>query len=304
MSPRTAPEIPAQNTGPDRTRRRLLAGGLVAAGVGTLAACTSTAPDEDSAGGGDLLATIVKDKTVKVGVDLSFAPLQFKDDSGKPTGYCIQVLEAMLTDLGATPEYVELPFAQLFAGQASGKFQIAGIAATILPSRAQQVLFCSQPAFIESQVVLLRPGLTISSLDDLNSPDITVAVLTGSSQEASLPTLFPNAQSKSLDNQAAIQDVASGRSDASLLSEFNIAQTLQEYPELTVFNGPPAFIDINSLFMPAGEFALKAWMDNWFAYATSHGLLEGWWNTWVGDDARALGLSTTPVRSPWLSSGS
>jgi ABC-type amino acid transport substrate-binding protein len=298
MSPRPAADVQPV----DRTRRRLLAGGLIAAGATGLAACTSTAPDESTgASGGGLLETIIKDKKVKVGVDLSFAPLQFKDDAGKPTGYSIQVLEAMLADLGATPEYVELPFAQLFAGQASGKFQISGIAATILPSRAQQVLFSSQPAFIESQVVLLRPGLTISSLDDLNSPDITIAVLTGSSQEASLPTLFPNATSKSLDNQAAIQDVSSGRSDASLLSEFNIAQTLEEYPELTVFNGPPAFIDINAMFMPAGEYALKAWMDNWFAYATSHGLLEAWWNTWVGDDARTLGLSTTPVRSPWVS---
>lgn len=301
MSPRTAPEIVPQNSAPDRTRRRLLAGGLVAAGVGTLAACTSTAPDESSASGGGLLDTILKDKKVKVGVDLSFAPLQFKDDAGKPTGYSIQVLEAMLADLGATPEYVEMPFAQLFAGQASGKFQIAGIAATILPSRAQQVLFSSQPAFVESQVVLLKPGLTISALSDLNSPDVTIAVLTGSSQEASLPTLFPKAKSKSLDNQAAIQDVSSGRSDASLLSEFNIAETLKQYPQLTVFNGPPAFIDINAMFMPAGEFALRAWMDNWFAYATSHGLLEGWWNKWVGDDARALGLPTTPVRSPWAS---
>ena len=43
-------------------------------------------------------------KTAKLGVDLTFPPIQFKDSAGNPTGYQMELTEAMMADLGVTPQ--------------------------------------------------------------------------------------------------------------------------------------------------------------------------------------------------------
>jgi ABC-type amino acid transport substrate-binding protein len=294
-------------------RRDFLRKAGLAIGVGLAAtACTSgkkSSANAASSSAGDqagssLLDTIARTKKAKLGVDLTFPPLQFKDpaNGNKPSGYSVDLAVNLLKDLGAEPEFVEVPFAQLFAAQAAGRFDFSGIAATILPSRAQRVLFSSEPLFIESEVILLKPGFKINAPEDLNKSGVTLAVQVGSSQEATAPLLFPNAKLKSLENQPAIQDVASGRSDAMLLSEFNIKEALDKNPGLTVFRGPPVFVDYNTFFMPAADFKFKEWVDNWIRYQTSHGVLEGLWNKYVGDNARKIGLPSIALKSPFIPS--
>ncbi len=299
MTRSTAPSDQPRNA----TRRALLTGGVVAGSAAFLAACTPTAEAQDSSSGGqDLLRRVIKDKKVRLGVDLTFKPLQFKDpaNGNKPSGYSVELTELIFSDLDVTIEWVEMEFAQLFAGLVAGKFDMAGIPATILPSRAMQVLFSTQPAFIESNVVLLRPGLDLTSEGQLDSPDITIAVLSGSSQEAAVPLLYPKAKTKSLGNQEAIQDVASGQSDVSLLSEFNIADALKQFPQLRVLQGPSSLVDINTYFVPAGEWGMKSFIDNSLLYYNSHGTLKGMWDKLIGDAATAAGLPTVPVTLPYL----
>jgi ABC-type amino acid transport substrate-binding protein len=293
-------------------RRDFLRNAGLALGVGLAAtACTSGKKSSSAAAstsgeqsGSSLLDTITRSKKAKLGVDLTFPPLQFKDPGkgNKPSGYSVDLAVSLLKDLGAEPEFVEVPFAQLFAAQAAGRFDFSGIAATILPARAQRVLFSAEPLFIESEVILLKPGLKISSPQELNKRGVTLAVQVGSSQEATAPLLFPSAKLKSLENQPAIQDVASGRSDAMLLSEFNIKEALDKNPGLTVFQGPPVFVDYNTFFMPAADFKFKEWVDNWIRYQTSHGVLEGLWNKYVGDNAHKIGLPSIAVKSPFIPS--
>jgi len=303
--PQDASETGARPAGTSR-RSLLVRGGVIGGAAALLSACTSTASSSTgnasggAASGDDLLAQIIRNKKVRLGVDLTFAPLQFRDSSNEPTGYSVELSKMIFADLDVEIEWVEMEFSQLFAGLVSGRFDMAGIPATILPSRAQQVLFSTQPAFIESNVVLVRPGLSLTSEAQLNDPGITIAVLSGSSQEAAVPLLYPKATIKSLGNQEAIQDVANGQSDVSLLSEFNIADALEQYPGLTVLPGASSLVDINTYFVPAGQWGLKSYIDNALLYYTSHGTLRGMWNQWVGDAARAAGLPTVPVNLPYL----
>ena len=74
-----------------------------------------------------------------------------------------------MKDLGVTPDYVEIPFGQLFASVVSGKLDMMGISATILPSRALKGLFANFPVFYESIVIVLKPGSNVSSSGQLNA---------------------------------------------------------------------------------------------------------------------------------------
>ena len=297
-------------------RRKFLKGAGLVFGAGAAAALATPAmaafatpamaapsvtnyPSANATSYNSVLDKVLATKEISFGVDLTFAPLQYKKPNGTPTGYIIDLANSLAASLGATPKWVEIPFGDLFAGQAAGKFDMAGIAATIKPERAQKVLFASAPAFVESNVVILKPGYKISSLSSLNSSKVTIAVVLGSSQESAAALLYPKAKLKRLSNQAALADVSAGRSNAMIVGEFSVTDAIKTNKKLTVFKGKPVFVDENSFFMPAGDFAMKAYVDTWLRYETSHNTLAGLWNKYVGNDARKLGLQSVSITSAW-----
>src|SRR4051812_2124484 len=176
------------------TRGDLLKAAMLGAGATALVSGAASALAASTADT-SILDKWVSSKKAKLGVDLSFPPLQFIDPkTKKPSGYMVELTELMMKDLGVTPDYVQTPFAQLFAGLAAGKFDMVGIAATILPSRAQQGWFAGIPAFYESNVVLVNKKSTARALPALANKKF--AVLQGSSQQASGEVIFPSASFK------------------------------------------------------------------------------------------------------------
>ncbi|HYM95925.1 MAG TPA: ABC transporter substrate-binding protein, partial [Candidatus Sulfotelmatobacter sp.] len=229
-----------------------------------------------------------------LGVDLTFPPIQFKDSNGNPTGYQMELTQAMMSDLGVTPKYVEIPFGQLFAGLVAGKFDMMGISATILPSRALKGLFSSFPVFYESIVVLLKPGSSVSSADQLSNAK--VAVLQGSSQEFSSKLIYPNASFSPFAQLAdAVNEVATGRADATILSEFDVDSSLQAHPDLKLLSGPPLWVDANTYLMPLGDYKLQAWVNNWLRYNATHQRLVSSWKKWLGPGLQKYHLTTYGV---------
>ena len=294
-------ELKAETSPSDHPSRRSLLklGGAAALGAGAwaFAACQQTSSPGTNANASSensVLDKWLSTKTAKLGVDLTFPPIQFKDSSGKPTGYQMELTEAMMSDLGVTPQYVEIPFGQLFAGLVAGKFDMMGISATILPSRAIKGLFSSFPVFYESIVVLLKPGSTVSSQEQLDGKKI--AVLQGSSQEFSSKLIFPNATFSPFAALAdAVNEVASGRADATVLSEFDVDTSIQAHPNLQLLTGPPLWVDANTYLMPLGDYKLQAWVNNWLRYNATHQRLVSSWKKWLGPGLQKYHLTTFGV---------
>jgi ABC-type amino acid transport substrate-binding protein len=283
------------------SRRSLLKlGGSAALGLGAyaLAACetsnSSPGTTAGAAGESSVLDKWLSTKTAKLGVDLTFPPIQFKDSNGKPTGYQMELTEAMMADLGVTPTYVEIPFGQLFAGLVAGKFDMMGISATILPSRALKGLFSNFPVFYESIVVLLNPSSNVTTSSQLDGKKI--AVLQGSSQEFSSKLLFPNATFSPFAQLAdAVNEVATGRADATVLSEFDVDDSLKAHPNLKLLSGPPLWVDANTYLMPLGDYKLQAWVNNWLRYNATHQRLTSLWKKWLGPGLQKYKLLTYGV---------
>lgn len=294
-------EAPADRPALPSRRSLLKLGGTAALGAGAwaFAACQQTAsnPGTTASAAGEGTSVLDKwlsTKTAKLGVDLTFPPIQFKDSSGKPTGYQMELTEAMMADLGVTPQYVEIPFGQLFAGLVAGKFDMMGISATILPSRSLKGLFASFPVFYESIVVLLKPGSTVTAASQLDGKKI--AVLQGSSQESSSKIIYPHAAFSPFAQLAdAVNEVATGRADATILSEFDVDSSLQAHPDLKLLSGPPLWVDANTYLMPTGDYKLQAWVNNWLRYNATHQRLVSSWKNWLGPGLQKYHLITYGV---------
>jgi polar amino acid transport system substrate-binding protein len=288
----TSPTMPSR-----RSVLKLGGAAVLGASAWAIAACEQTSNSQGTnanAAENSVLDKWVSSKKAKLGVDLTFPPIQFKDSAGKPTGYQMELTEAMMADLGVTPEYVEIPFGQLFAGLVAGKFDMMGISATILPSRALKGLFASFPVFYESIVVMLKPGSTVTAASQLDGKKI--AVLQGSSQEFSSKLLFPKATFSPFAGLAdAVNEVASGRADATVLSEFDVEPTLQAHPNLKLLAGPPLWVDANTYLMPLGDYKLQAWVNNWLRYNATHQRLTASWKKWLGPGLQKYHLTTYGV---------
>jgi polar amino acid transport system substrate-binding protein len=285
-------QAPAGTSRGDLLKAAMLgAGATVLAGGAAPALAATTAAKAD----GSILDKWTSSKKAKLGVDLSFPPLQFIDPkTKKPSGFMVELTELMMKDLGVTPEYVQTPFAQLFAGLAAGKFDMVGIAATILPSRALQGTFAGVPVFYESNVVLVKKTSKAHGLDALSSSRF--AVLQGSSQQASGSVIFPKAKFKALASESdAATEVSVGRADAAIFSEFSAGSILGKNPGLRTLGGPPLFVDANTYFMPQGDEKLYHWVTNWLRYQSTHQTMAGLWKKWVVPPSRKYHLQTQLV---------
>jgi polar amino acid transport system substrate-binding protein len=271
-----------------------------AGGAGARGLDVAMAPRAGEDDGGSLLDRIVSDGAARVGVDLGFAPLQYRDpDSNEPTGYSIELTKLMMAELGAEIEYVEIPFSELFAAGEAGRFDISGIQATNLPARGLRVAFAGAPSFLEGNYMMLQPGSEVSSSAELNSGDVTIAVLAGSSQAAAVRLNFPDAEVKELQEQpATVEDVVTGRSDAVYIGEFGVADAVGQ--GLVLLDEPAAFASHNTYFMPRGDFRLWAWVTQFLQYKANDLTLVNLWEQFIGAELRPLGVPTSGVVDPWL----
>jgi polar amino acid transport system substrate-binding protein len=214
--------------------------------------------------------------------------------SKKPSGFMVELTNLMMTDLGITPNYVQTPFAQLFAGLAANKFDMVGIAATILPSRALQGVFAGVPVFYESNVVLVKKTSKAHNLKALSTAKF--AVLQGSSQQASGSVIFPKAKFKAFASESdAASEVVVGRSDAAIFSEFSAGSILAKNKTLRTLGGPPLFVDANTYFLPTGDEKLYHWVTNWLRYQSTHQTMAGLWEKWVLPASKKYHLETQVV---------
>lgn len=228
---------------------------------------------------------VIKNGVLRVGVDLTFPPLQFRDPgTNEPKGLMPEIDALMVQDLGVDLEYVEMPFGELIAGLLADKFDWVGIAFTSTPERAKQVLFIDEPTFFEDSVLLLKKGFTFDKLSDLNDPGVTFSNLSGSAQDASARLMFPNATFKPLNWPETVLEVAAGRSDACLIAIWNAAAYLNENPgTVDVWDGGSLFSDVNTFYVPQGDYKTKEWMGTWFRYYAAHRWQQTRFEYWIGE---------------------
>ncbi len=250
--------------------------------VSTLVASPRSA--QAAPAGEAVIDRVVRSGKVRLGVDLTFPPLQFRDPkTQEPTGYCVEISQAIARDLGVQIEWVELPFAQLIPAMLAGRFDWSGIGLTITPERAKSVRFVDEPLFTEDSVLLIPRDVTLKSLDDLNKPTVTISNLVGSAQDATARLLWPRARFKPLQQQEAMLEVASGRAQACLVAAWVAVPFAEQNRNVRIWEGGSVIHDVNAVMLPLGDEKTAYWLSNWFRYHGAHRLPEGLWKKWLGE---------------------
>lgn len=205
----------------------------------------------------DSVLTKVIDKGVlKVGTNLGYVPYEMMGEKGNAIGFDIDLARLVAEQLGVKLDLVIVDWQGLLSGLQVGKYDlvICGLGRTL--QRAKKLAFTDPPYDSIGQSALiskkLRPNIT--DLNQLNNPDITIAVMQGTTGHLAAERLLGKAKIRQLtEREEAAMLVAQGRVDAMLFDRPLVQFYTYKYPKKTYM------IDQVLTYEPLG-FALR-WGD-------------------------------------------
>ena len=160
------------------------------------------------------LDEIIKDGTLKVGVNPNFPPMSAYSMTNQLEGFDVDVGKRIADALGVEVEYVTTEAAQRVPFLVSNRIDIALGAMTRTPERAKLIAF-TVPLHSESMGVITTDRIDAQSWQDLDSEDITLVNMRGNLSVELLKDKLPKPRVLLVDGNAdTIRAIAQGRADA------------------------------------------------------------------------------------------
>ena len=127
-----------------------------------------TSAAETTADVDDELAQIQKSGVLKVGVEGTYPPMTYHDESGELTGFDVEVAKKVAEKLGVTAEFTESDWDSLLAGIDSKRLDTVINAVSITEERSQKYDFAGPYFYITQQIVVRSDDDSITDMDSLN----------------------------------------------------------------------------------------------------------------------------------------
>ena len=184
-----------------------------------------------------LMDQILDRKELRVGVELKYPPIMYRDPSGEAKGFEVEMARAMCKTLDVTCTFVDVEFPALIPALQSGKIDIIVAQMALTPARAKVVDFC-KPFEATGDVVIVSPKSTLGDsatakevVDALNQSNIKMAVQLSTVESQLRSAVFPKTQSVDVSGPLdAFLQVISGRADATLSDDVSAMKYAAEHP--------------------------------------------------------------------------
>jgi len=211
---------------------------MAAAGVLTLAGCSSNSGSSASASGAassaastgaaDQLAAIQTNGKLVVALEGAWQPWSYHDESDTLVGYDVEVSRAIAEKLGVEPEYVESDWDSLFAGLDAGRFDIVCNGVEVTDERAKTYDFTTPYGYIHTALAVRKDNEDIKSFEDLKGKT------TANSLASTYMELAESygATVQGIDTlEETIQLLTAGRIDATLNADVSFYDYLNVHPD-------------------------------------------------------------------------
>jgi len=282
------------STGSSLTRRSLLGGAALGLAGAALAACSvggsasgNNTSSNTSTNTTSLLKTVQDRGELRVTTSLLYPPEFYKDKSGQPAGYDIDVLNMVAKDLSVKLSIIDVPDnAASIANIQSGKADVVSAGLVNTPKRAL-VLNFTKGYVPYTQILMVASSSNYSSPNDLNAAGKKITALTASTAFFRAQLLFPKAQVIPLAQDQALLSVSTGKADACLVEDYLAKPFIAQHPNTKLWNnGQGIATEFGCWAVPAGDYLWWRWLDNWISYNIDNATLPGMYQktfglTWV-----------------------
>ncbi len=213
----------------------------------------------------DVLEDVLERGSIRFGV-AEFVPWTMKSESGELIGFEVDVAKKIAKDMGLKAEFKLYPWEEVIPALQNGEIDVLAGGMSITPARALQVNF-SRPLANSGVSLATNTNLTkdIERLEELNNPEITIAVVKGTLAHSVTQKFFDKADVKSFASaEDAGEAVVKGEAHAYLAS-------LTQARFLALNNGDKVDLPISepllasreALAIKKGEQELLNYLNSW-----------------------------------------
>lgn len=178
--------------------------------------------------GADQLEDIVNEGKIKVGVEGTYPPFTYHDESGELVGFDVEVAKALAQKLGVEASFTESDWDSLLAAIDSRRLDTVINDVSVTEERKKKYDFSDPYFFIARQMVCSSDNDTIHSMEDLNGKKIATNMTNSYAQQ--LEDLGATIVPISTSDEAATL-VLSGRADVCMFNTVILADYLKQHPD-------------------------------------------------------------------------
>ena len=207
---------------------------------------------------GEQLDQIKKAGTIKVGLEGTYPPFSFQDESGKLTGFEVEFSEALAKELGVKVQLQATPWAGILAALESKRLDVVINQVTISEERKKKYDF-SEPYTVSGIQALVqkKDAGKFKTADDLKGAKVGVGL--GTNYEQWLKENVPGAIVKTYDDDPTkYQDLRVGRIDAILVDRLAALELLSKTKDQLAISGEPFSRQESGIALRKGEPELLA----------------------------------------------
>jgi len=182
------------------------------------------------------LQQILVNGELRVGTTGDWNPMTMIDPTSKERkGFDIDIATALATDMGVKVVFVPTTWKALVNGIVAAKYDMTS-SASRSPKRALVAGYSLSYFAVEDVPLMLNKNKgKYNSWEDLNNPNVTVAVTLGTVQEKRAEVLFNKSKIIKVSAPARdYQEVLAGRADISMTSNLEAAKLVEQYPQMMV----------------------------------------------------------------------
>nr|5JOS_A Chain A, Cyclohexadienyl dehydratase [synthetic construct] len=230
------------------------------------------------------LDEIMERGTLRVGTTGDYKPFSYRDPDGQYTGFDIDVAKSLAKSLGVKVEFVPTTWPTLMSDLQADKFDIAMGGVTVTPERQKKADF-SDPymTFGKTPLVRKEDADKFKSLEDINRPDVRVAVNPGGTNEKFAREHLKKAKITVYENNVEIfQEVASGRADVMITDTVEALYYAKKHPGLAaVLVDKPFTHSEKGYMMPKGDQEFLNYVNQWLDQMKQQGTYEKLYEKWL-----------------------
>lgn len=262
--------------------------------AGTLAACGGSSSSSSSE---NKLDKIKSDGKIRIGMEGTFRPWGYHDDSGNLVGMEKEIGDILAKDLGVTAEYIETQWDSLIAGVDSDRYDI--VINNVGPTDERKQKYDFSITYVASEgKVAVKKDSSLQKVEEISGH--TAA----SSETSNFRTLLEGEGATIVTVTGfdeAIEQVLAGRVDCCGNDAVTFKAYDQEHPnaDYRLLEGTLGDASESAILMPKGQDALKSAIDDSLKKHLENGDFKKIYEKYVGMDLTPeqyrSGASATPT---------
>jgi len=230
------------------------------------------------------LDEILSSGRLVVGVNPTLPPLGLFNDKNEIDGFDVDVSRKIAEMLGVELEVQQVGSPDRIPFVASGKIDYVMGAMTRNPERAKVIDF-TVPVHTEVFGVLTTEDQPFSDWRDLNSPDVTLVQVRGTTPLKFIEENLPEAEVTLLDNYPdVVRALAQGRGDALLDVIDFVGEHMNKHDVAWKVVETPVDVYYCSLGVAKGNSSLRDWLNVAVFELHRSGFIDETWKKWFGID--------------------